>query len=83
MRTLIPFVDSLTILPKTIVADAGYGSEENLDYLDQIGVEHLIKYNAFDKEQKHSYKSSDKNRKNWEYVTEEEHEWFRSGNPCI
>lgn len=37
--------------------------------LDQIGVEHLIKYNAFDKEQKHSYKSSDKNRKNWEYVT--------------
>lgn len=70
-RTLIPFVDSLTILPKTIVADAGYGSEENLDYLDQIGVEHLIKYNAFDKEQKHSYKSSDKNRKNWEYVAEE------------
>lgn len=33
-RTLIPFVESLPHLPKNIVADAGYGSEENLKYLD-------------------------------------------------
>ncbi|WP_415671005.1 hypothetical protein, partial [Streptococcus pluranimalium] len=27
-----------------VVADAGYGSEENVTLLDQLGVDHLIKY---------------------------------------
>ena len=69
-RTLIPFVESLNQLPKTIIADAGYGSEENLDYLNDIGVNHLIKYNLFDKEQTRSYSTSPKNRKNWSYSSE-------------
>ncbi|MCW0996195.1 transposase, partial [Streptococcus anginosus] len=33
-RTLQPFVESFPNSPKCIVADAGYGSEENLTYLD-------------------------------------------------
>ena len=37
---------------KTIVADAGYGSEENLLTLDQEEINHLIKYGRFGKEQK-------------------------------
>ena len=72
-RTLIPFMDTLKTLPNTIVADAGYGSEENLDYLNQLGVNHFIKYNLFDKEQKLSYKKSEKNRKNWLYDSEGEY----------
>lgn len=69
-RTLIPFVESLNELPQTIIADAGYGSEENLDYLNDIGVNHLIKYNLFDKEQTRSYSDSPRNRKNWSYNSE-------------
>ncbi|EDP68532.1 cassette chromosome recombinase B1 [Carnobacterium sp. AT7] len=69
-RTLIPFVESLDYLPKMIIADAGYGSEENLNFLNDIGVNHLIKYNLFDKEQTRSYSSSSRNRKNWTYHSE-------------
>ena len=66
-RTLKPFVDSFPHLPKRIVADAGYGSEENLTYLDERQIEHLIKYNRFDKEQKKKHKTSDMNLDNWIY----------------
>lgn len=34
-------------LPQRIVADAGYGSEENYAYLQQHGVENYVKYNTF------------------------------------
>lgn len=66
-RTLLPFLDSSPHELKRIVADAGYGSEENLLSLDEMGVDHLIKYGLFDKEQKRSYHHSDKNLKNWSY----------------
>ena len=38
-------------LPQTITADAGYGSEENYQYLQQNNIENYVKYNYFDKEQ--------------------------------
>lgn len=50
-----------------IVADAGYGSEESLVILDELGIDHLIKYGLFDKEQKKRYKQSSKNLDNWVY----------------
>ena len=34
-------------LPKKIVADAAYGSEENYAYLEQRGVQNFLKYNTF------------------------------------
>jgi transposase len=34
-------------LPKKVVADAAYGSEENYAYLEQRGVENFLKYNTF------------------------------------
>lgn len=34
-------------LPRRIVADAGYGSEENYAYLQQHGLENFVKYNTF------------------------------------
>ena len=58
-QTILPLeISSLTLLPlletyphdlKTVVADAGYGSEENLLRLDEKQVNHLIKYAMFDK----------------------------------
>jgi hypothetical protein len=38
-------------LPDEVVADAGYGSEQNLQYLENNGVEGYVKYSYFDKEQ--------------------------------
>ena len=38
--------------PELIVADAGYGSEENYQYLMDNHIENYVKYNYFDKEQR-------------------------------
>ncbi len=43
--------------PKAVVADAGYGSDENYGILDGKGIEAYIKYNTFDKEQKEGIKA--------------------------
>ncbi len=39
-------------LPKILTADAGYGSHENYDYLEQENIQAYVKYNYFDHEQK-------------------------------
>ena len=58
--TLIPFLKSFQerygLRPSTIVADAGYGSEENYLYMDKAGMEAYVKYNYFHMEQKPRYK---------------------------
>lgn len=38
-------------LPAEVTADAGYGSEQNLQYLEDSAVEGYVKYSLFDKEQ--------------------------------
>lgn len=48
-------------LPENLTADAGYGSEENYEFLEQTGVEAYVKYNTFDKEQQ-TYKSKKKKK---------------------
>jgi transposase len=45
---------------KAITADAGYGSEENYDYLEQQGLMPYVKYNTFDKEQDKTYQKKHK-----------------------
>lgn len=44
-------------LPEAVVADAGYGSDENYGILQQKSIEAYIKYNTFDKEQKEGIKA--------------------------
>jgi IS5 family transposase len=43
--------ENLGKMPETLVADAGYGSEENYEYLEKNDVEAFVKYNYFHKEQ--------------------------------
>lgn len=43
--------------PDTVVADAGYGSEENYVYAREKGMETFIKYNYFHKEQSKNWKN--------------------------
>jgi transposase len=60
-KTLKPHLDSFeqqyTFLPKELTADAGYGSEENYEYLEKNNVEAYVKYNYFDKEQREKEKA--------------------------
>jgi transposase len=44
-------------MPETLVADAGYGSEENYEYLEKNGVEAFVKFNYFHIEQSKKWKS--------------------------
>lgn len=53
--------------PERVIADAGYGSEENYEYLAGEGIEGLVKYNKFDREQKKSFKKKDFEPANWSY----------------
>jgi transposase len=59
-KTLIPHNEQHKQLygnaPEVQVADAGYGSEQNYQYLDEQGTEAYIKHNYFDKEQKKNHK---------------------------
>ncbi|HEU6065053.1 TPA: transposase [Streptococcus pneumoniae] len=71
-KTLLPLLETYPHDLKTVVADAGYGSEENLLRLDEKEVNHLIKYAMFDKEQKRGYKQSARNLANWYYDNKED-----------
>jgi transposase len=42
-------------LPANVIADAGYGSDENYTYLQERGVGNFIKYPNFDREQRPRY----------------------------
>jgi len=44
-------------MPVTLVADAGYGSEENYEYLEKNGIEAFVKYNYFHIEQGRKWKT--------------------------
>ena len=76
-RTLIPFLDEIEQhyfeLPKHIVADAGYGSEQNYDdILSNRKREALITYNMYLKEKKKKYKQNEFNPDNWPYKEEDD-----------
>jgi hypothetical protein len=81
-RCFIPHMEKLASsslpMPKTVIADAGYGSEEN--YLYAIGEEkeprfdYLIPYGTYMKEQTRKYKKDIRNAKNWTY--HEQDDWF-------
>lgn len=68
---LIPHLDQmkeqLGVMPKKIIADAGYGSEENYQYLEKKHLENYVKFNTFHKEQKRSWQKQRFRVEKWEY----------------
>lgn len=54
-------------LPGNIVADAGYGSEENYEYLQEADLGNYVKYNTFHKEATRKWKSDVTRVQNWQY----------------
>jgi transposase len=78
---LIPHLENLRThfgrLPKNIVTDAGYGSEENYVYLEEHGLGNFLKYNTFYQDT-HRFRKADLLRKrqflaeNFEYDQEKD-----------
>jgi transposase len=60
---------------ETITADAGYGSEENYDTLEDKGITGYVKYNTFEKEQDKNYQKKHKpfSKENLYYNQEEDY----------
>ncbi|MCM3742450.1 IS1182 family transposase, partial [Oceanobacillus luteolus] len=76
-RTLIPFLNTIEDhffeLPEHIVADAGYGSEQNYeDILENRNRIPLITYNQYRKEKKKKHRENAFHVDNWEYNEEED-----------
>lgn len=69
--TFVPHMEDLKenlgSFPDRIVADSGYGNEENYDYCDEHGIEKYIKFSYFHQEQKSRFKKDLFRRENWPY----------------
>jgi len=62
--------ETLGRMPDVLVADAGYGSEENYQFLEKNGVEAFVKYNYFHVEQSKKFKSDPFKPENLHYDAE-------------
>jgi len=60
-------------LPKRGIGDAGYGSEENYEYLEQKGMESYLKYPGYFQEQKRSFQKNGFHTKNLYYNAEQDY----------
>lgn len=79
-RCFIPHMEKLANsslpMPKVVIADAGYGSEEN--YVYAVGdekeprFEFLIPYGSYLQEQTRKYKKDIKNVRNWTYCEQDD-----------
>ncbi len=58
---------------KEVVADSGYGSEENYEYLEKEQVEHYVKFNYFHAEQKKAFKTNPYKVENLHYNETEDY----------
>ena len=60
-------------MPKRASADAGYGSEENYDYLESEGMENYVKYPGFYQEQRKAIKNDPFRSENLYYNAEQDY----------
>jgi hypothetical protein len=61
---------NLGVVPDTLVADAGYGSEENYEYLENKGIDAYVKFNNFHREQTKKWKENPHRGENLYYNEE-------------
>lgn len=84
-RTFIPHLENvqkrLGCKFKFAIADAGYGSEENYDYLEKNEITGIVKYTTYEKETKKSFKKKTFNTENWKYDAEQKEYTCPCGNP--
>ncbi|OMF77028.1 transposase, partial [Paenibacillus sp. FSL R7-0333] len=68
-------------LPKTVIADAGYGSEENYAYLEKSGIQAVVKYSTYHKEKSKAWKADVGKIENWTYDGSEDRWTCLAGHP--
>jgi len=68
-------------MPNCICADAGYGSEENYDYLEEQHIDNYVKYNYFHKEQTKKWKEDAFKAGNLHYNEKEDKVYCPMGQP--
>lgn len=54
-------------LPGTVIADAGYGGEENYAYLESENLEAVVKYGTYHKEKSKTWRQDISKVDNWQY----------------
>ena len=76
-RTLKPHLrrqaKRLGVKPEVVIADAGYGGEENYRYLENKGTVAVIKYNTWRKEKSRKWQEDIFRTDNWEYNKKEKY----------
>jgi transposase len=84
-KTLIPHLEQYkrlyNTMPRVQVTDAGYGSEENYQYLHGQGVEAYIKPTDFDSKQKRNYQPNPFATENLEYNAAKDEYSCPAGKP--
>ena len=73
--------DLYQTLPESICADAGYGSEENYDYLEEEKIANYVKYNYFHKEQTKKWKEDPFKSQNLYYNQAQDTVYCPMGQP--
>jgi hypothetical protein len=75
--TLPPFMEGFKArygkYPSKTVADAGYGSEENYEFMEENNMEAFVKYNSFHKEQAEAFKNNGFAARNLYYNKEKDY----------
>ena len=83
--TLKPHLQSYENLyqttPESLCADAGYGSEENYEYLEEKQIDTYVKYNYFHKEQTKKWKENPFRSDNLHYNEETDTVYCPMGQP--
>lgn len=73
---LIPFIEKFKNrfkkYPKNLIADSGYGSEENYNYIEKNEIENYVKFNYFHMEKKRKFKKNIYRIENLKYDTEKD-----------
>lgn len=59
--------------PDTVCADSGYGSEQNYEVMEQMGIEAFVKYNWFHKEQHRPFREDAFRQENLYYNEQEDY----------
>lgn len=75
--------ETLGVIPEALVADAGYGSEENYEYLENNQVEAYVKFNNFHVEQTPKWKENPHRVENLYYNKELDCFYCPMGQPMM
>ena len=70
-------------LPSTIIADAGYGSEQNYEAMEKLNLTAYVKYNTFHKEMSKAWKEDQTRPQNWTYHAQTDTYYCSKNRPLI